>query len=73
MRIEKVAGEDNKVLEFIKYREQEVKQWVLDLFRQIWKEGTIPKVWERNIITRIHKKNDSHSDAESTAPYAVHQ
>jgi hypothetical protein len=31
MRIEKVAGEDNKVLEIIKYRGQEVKQWILDL------------------------------------------
>jgi len=56
MRIEKAAGKDNKVLEFIIYRGQEVKQWILDLFRQVWKEGTISKVWERNIITCIHKK-----------------
>jgi len=31
MRIEKAAGEDNKVLEIIKYRGQEVKQWILDI------------------------------------------
>jgi hypothetical protein len=37
-RIGKAAGEDNIAPEFIKYRGQKVKHWILDLFRQVWKK-----------------------------------
>jgi hypothetical protein len=49
-----------------------VKQWILDLFRQAWKEETIPKDREKNIIIPIHKK-DPKPDAKTTKYYAFQQ
>jgi hypothetical protein len=49
-----------------------VKQWILDLFRQVWKEETIPKDWEKNITIPIYKK-DPIPDARTTEHYAFQQ
>jgi len=42
-----------------------VKEWIIDLFRQVWMEETIPKDREKTIIIFIHKK-DPKPDAKTT-------
>jgi predicted transcriptional regulator len=62
MKTGKAAGEDEITPELIKYAGIIAKNWLLELFQQIWKEERIPKNWEQNIIIPIHKEGNTNAE-----------
>ena len=54
----KVAESDGIHLEWIKYGENKLLNWIYELVRQILEEERISKEWNKTIIVPIHKKGD---------------
>ena len=55
----KSAGPDKIVSEMLKYVDQNVADFLVQLFNKLYDEGIFPKEWSKSIIVPIHKKGDA--------------
>lgn len=55
----KAVGVDGIPMEAWKFGRGTVKEKLVELLRQIWKEGYIPKDWRISIIVPLYKREDS--------------
>lgn len=53
----KAAGVDRIPMEAWKYGGSAVRKGLVEVIRQIWKEGDIPKDWKTAIIVSLYKRN----------------
>ena len=58
MKNGKAPGEDEVTVEMTKSAGPIGMQWLYRLMRIVWKEGIIPKEWQKGIIIPIFKKGD---------------
>ena len=59
LKLGKSAGPDKIVSETLKYVDQNVADFLVQLFNKLYDEGIFPKEWSRYIIVPIHKKGDA--------------
>jgi hypothetical protein len=55
----------------IKELPDQANKQLLNLFNQIWKEGTLPREWKHAIITPIRKPEKDQSDPTSYRPISL--
>ena len=58
VKLGKVAGSDEVVLEFLKFGGETVARASTRLFGVIWETNKMAAEWEYNIIISIHKKGN---------------
>lgn len=58
MKKGKAAGTDGIPMEAWLYGSYTIREGLVDLFKQIWKEGRFPKEWRRSVVMPIYKKGD---------------
>lgn len=58
MKIGKAAGIDGIPMEALRFCGSAVKGCLVDLIKQIWKEGTIPSEWKTSIVVPLYKRGD---------------
>jgi len=58
MKKRKAAGVDGIPMEAWKYAGKGLWKGLVDLIKQVWKEGAIPEDWRKGIIVPLHKKGD---------------
>ena len=59
LKLGKSAGPDKIVSEMLKYVDQNVADFLVQLFNKLNDEGIFPKEWSKSIIVLIHKKGDA--------------
>ena len=59
LKLGKSAGLDKIVSEMLKYVDQIVADFLVQLFNKLYDEGIFPKEWSKSIIVPIHKKGDA--------------
>ena len=59
LKLCKSAGPDKIVSEMLKYVDQNVADFLVQLFNKLYDEGIFPKEWSKSIIVPIHKKGDA--------------
>ncbi|XP_071580229.1 uncharacterized protein [Temnothorax nylanderi] len=58
LKLKKAAGIDEIPMEAWKYASGPLWNRLVDLLRQIWREGTIPSDWKKSIIVTLYKRGD---------------
>lgn len=56
MKLKKAAGIDGIPMEAWRYGEETIRNGLIDILNQVWKEGSIPKDWKLSVIVPIYKK-----------------
>ena len=64
-------GGDTISYSMIKEMPDQANEQLLNLFNQIWKEGTLPREWKHAIITPIRKPEKEQSDPTSYRPISL--
>ncbi|XP_029676802.1 uncharacterized protein LOC115243745 [Formica exsecta] len=59
LKMKKAVGVDGIPIEAWKFGEGAVKKGLVEILRQIWKEGYIPKDWKMSIIVPLYKRGDT--------------
>ena len=58
MKLGKAAGIDGIPMEALRFCGSAVGSCLVDLIKQIWKEGTIPSEWKISIVVPLYKRGD---------------
>jgi len=58
LKINKASGEDDIIMELIKYASQELKKRLHALICEIWKDEKMPDDWKVGLIVPLLKKGD---------------
>ena len=56
LKCEKAPGPDGVTNDMIKHLGPAAKKTLLELFNELWKNGTVPALWKKATIIPIHEK-----------------
>ena len=54
----KAAGPDGVSAELLRSGGVWVEDWLVRLFRKVWRDGVVPEEWEDAVLVPVHKKGD---------------
>ena len=71
LKCKKAPGPDGVTNDMIKHLGPADKKTLLELFNELWKNGTVPVLWKKATIIPIHKKGKDKKDPNSYHPISL--
>lgn len=58
IKLKKTAGINDIPMEAWRFVDITIKEGLIRILQQVWREGNIPKNWKYSVIVPLHKKGD---------------